>query len=135
MTFDEKAFMEEQRLAAERELGRPIPPEDWDGGTTVQPGENMFAVLGLPNAEERERKFRLSKRIKTIMRERGLTQTRVAELTSLSQSDVSKIVRGQLKGFSESRLYDVIAALGFDVEVRFVERADHAAGHVNLVDV
>lgn len=137
MSFDEKAFMEEKRLEAERELGVAIAPEDWGTGTTIETGENMFAALGLPNSAEREAKYRLAKRIKQVMRERGLKQTQVGDLTGLSQSDVSKIVRGQLRGFSESRLYDVIAALGFDVRVRveFIERADFAAGKVDLIEV
>lgn len=137
MSFDEKAFMEEQRLAAERELGVAIPPEEWGAGASVEPGENMFAALGLPGATEREAKYRLAKRIKQIMRERDLKQAQVAAMTGLSQPDVSKIVRGQLRGFSDSRLYDVIALLGFDVvvKVEFIARADHAAGKVDLVGV
>ena len=137
MSFDAEAFMEEQRIAAERELGTSIPSDEWHGGASVKAGDNMFAALGLPNAAEREAKYRLAKRIKQIIRERNLKQAQVAELTGLSQSDVSKIVRGQLRGFSESRLYDVIAALGYDVKVRveFVERADHAAGSVDLIGV
>ncbi len=136
MAFDKEAFMEARRREDERELGTAIEDDEWKSGATVNSGDNAFTALGLANSAEREAKSRLSRRIKSIVRERGLKQQQVADLTGLSQSDVSKVLRGQLRGFSESRLYDVIAALGFDVRVvvEFRERADHAAGRVELVE-
>jgi predicted XRE-type DNA-binding protein len=136
MAFDKEAFMDEQRREAERELGVPIDSEEWESGATVNSGDNAFAALGLANSAEREAKSRLSRRIKNIVRERELKQQQVADLTGLSQSDVSKILRGQLRGFSDTRLYDVIAALGFDVRVvvEFHARPGHAAGRVELVE-
>lgn len=136
MADDREIFMEAQRREAEQELGVTIDPAEWRSGASVNPGENAFAALGLPNAVEREAKNRLAARIKRIVRERELKQNQVAELTGLSQSDVSKIIRGQLRGFSESRLYDVIAALGYDVRVvvEFRERADHVAGRVEVLE-
>ena len=137
MAFDEQAFMEQKRLEAEKELGVAIRPEDWHGGTAIEPDQSAYKALGLTNAAEREAKARLARRIKSIVRERGLKQQQVADRSGLSQSDVSKILRGQLRGFSESRLYSVIAALGYDVRVvvEFHERADHAAGQVELAGV
>lgn len=136
MAFEYETFMNDRRREAEQELGVAIDPTDWQSGATVNSGENPFSVLGLPNAVEREAKGRLAMQIKAIVRERGLKQVQVADLTGLSQSDVSKILRGQLRGFSESRLYDVIAALGYDVRVvvEFRKRADHAAGRVELLE-
>ncbi|MNS17492.1 hypothetical protein D3C72_491680 [compost metagenome] len=136
MTDDRDILMETKRREAEAELGTPIDPDEWRSGAVVNPGENPFAALGLPNAAERDSKSRLAARIKRIVRERDLKQLQVAELTGLSQSDVSKVLRGQLRGFSESRLYDVIAALGYDVRVvvEFRERADHGAGRVEILE-
>lgn len=133
---ENERFMDEKRREAERELGGTIDPGDWKTGATVHPGENAFASLGLPNAVEREAKSRLAIQIKAIVRERKLKQVQVAELTGLSQSDVSKVLRGQLRGFSESRLYDIIAALGYDVRVvvEFRKRADQAHGHVEVLE-
>jgi predicted XRE-type DNA-binding protein len=136
MTDDRDVLMETKRREAEAELGTPIDPDEWRSGAVVNPGENPFAALGLPNAAERDSRSRLAARIKRIVRERDLKQHQVAELTGLSQSDVSKILRGQLRGFSESRLYDAIAALGYDVRVvvEFHERADHGAGRVEILE-
>ena len=135
MTFDKDAFMEEGRLKAEKKLGRAIASDDWKTGAVIEPDDNAFAKLGLPDSAERGAKQMLARSIRSIMRDRDLKQTQVAELTKLSQSDVSKILRGQLRGFSEARLCEVIAALGFDVRrrIEIIARPDHAAGRVELI--
>lgn len=109
---------------------------DHETGSVIQPGDNPFAVMGLANATERYAKMCLAKRFTEVVRRRDLKQTQVAAMTGLSQSDVSKILRGQLRGFSEARLRELIAALGIDVRVviEFHERADHSAGRVELVE-
>jgi predicted XRE-type DNA-binding protein len=136
MAFDEQAFMAERHQAAEHELGMAIAPEDYESGAIIRPGENPFEALGLANATEREAKMRLAKRFTDLVRRRELKQIQVAALTGLSQSDVSKLLRGQVRGFSEARLRELLAALGMDVRMvlQFHERADHSAGTVELVE-
>lgn len=116
MTFDEKQFLEEKRLEAERELGIPISPEDWETGSTIRPSGDVLEVMGrLADANERHLKVQLAFLIKKAIKSLELKQERVAQLTSLSQPDVSNIVRGRLQKYSVIRLLEVLLMLGGNV--------------------
>ena len=55
---------------------------------------NVFADLGLPNADEHLVKAQLVLKIDTIMKRRGLKQSEAATLFGVKQPDVSKMLRG-----------------------------------------
>jgi predicted XRE-type DNA-binding protein len=78
---------------------------------------NVFADLGLPDAEELESKAQLAYRITEIIRGRHLTQAEAAELLGATQPIVSKLMNGQLHGFSLERLVRFLNALDRDVEI------------------
>ena len=78
---------------------------------------NVFADLGLPDADERLAKADLAIEIGRVISERGLTQSDAAELMGVDQPKVSALVRGKLDGFSMERLYRYLNALGRDVEI------------------
>lgn len=78
---------------------------------------NVFADLGLPDAEAQHAKARLSRLIAKAIEARGLTQAAAAELLDTSQPKVSAVVRGQLAGFSMDRLFRYLTALGMNVRV------------------
>jgi predicted XRE-type DNA-binding protein len=52
-----------------------------------------------------------------ILAERGYTQTRAAEILGLPQPKLSRMLRGQFRGFSERKLMDFLTRLGRDVEI------------------
>ena len=79
---------------------------------------NVFADLGLPDAEERLLKATLAIRIAELIEKKGLTQTQVAQRTALDQPKISRLLRGQLSGFSVDRLFAILNRLGHSVEVR-----------------
>src|SRR5215204_4524621 len=79
---------------------------------------NVFADLGLPDAEESLLKAKLASRIAQLIEEKGLTQAQTAERIGLDQPKVSRLLRGQLSGFSADRLFAVLNRLGHSVEVR-----------------
>jgi predicted XRE-type DNA-binding protein len=83
---------------------------------TVSSG-NVFADMGLPDAEELLAKADLAIQISRIIEERGLTQAQAAEALGVDQPKVSALVRGRLEGFSMERLYRFLNALGQDVEI------------------
>ncbi len=86
--------------------------------TKVTPSSgNVFADLGLPNADEEAAKVDLAFEIKQIIEDRGLTQTEAAEIIGVDQPKVSALVRYKLDGFSMERLYRFLNALGRDVEI------------------
>jgi predicted XRE-type DNA-binding protein len=78
---------------------------------------NVFADVGVPNAEEHLVKAQLVHKIDKLMRERGLKQGQVAELCGIKQPDVSKMLRGDFRQFSVERLLRFLVALGQDVEI------------------
>ena len=78
---------------------------------------NVFADLDLPDAEELESKAQLAYRITEIIRGRHLTQAEAAELLGATQPIVSKLMNGQLHGFSLERLVRFLKALDRDVEI------------------
>jgi predicted XRE-type DNA-binding protein len=53
---------------------------------------NIFADLGLPNAEEHQLKAALVVQLKRLIAERGLTQVAAAKLIQMKQPDLSKLL-------------------------------------------
>jgi predicted XRE-type DNA-binding protein len=78
---------------------------------------NVFADLGLPDAEERLAKAELARRIFNIIVKRRLTQAQAADLLGIDQPKVSALTRGKLSGFSMERLFHFLNALGSDVQI------------------
>jgi predicted XRE-type DNA-binding protein len=79
---------------------------------------NVFADLGFEDSEERLLKAKLASKIAQLIDEKGWTQAQTAARTALDQPKVSRLLRGQLSGFSADRLFAVLNRLGHSVEVR-----------------
>lgn len=78
---------------------------------------NVFADLGLPNAEQLLAKAELTFQIAQIIEQRGLTQAQAAKVLGIDQPKVSALVRGKVLSVSMERLYRYLNALGSDVEI------------------
>jgi predicted XRE-type DNA-binding protein len=78
---------------------------------------NIFADLGLPNAEEHELKAALVVKLKRLIAERELTQTETAKLVEMNQPDLSRLLRGQFKLVSVEKLIRMLTAFDQDVEI------------------
>ena len=81
---------------------------------------NVFADLGLPDAEEVLHKADLTHRICEIIKARKLTQAQAAKILGVDQPKVSALVRGRLDQFSLARLIKFLNFL--DQEVKFTVR-------------
>ena len=79
---------------------------------------NVFADIGLKDSAERHLKAKLAKKIAQIVEKKCWTQTQTAERTALDQPKVSRLLRGQLSGYSADRLFAILNRLGHSVEVR-----------------
>lgn len=79
---------------------------------------NVFADMGLPNADELLLKAGLAMEINGIIHERKLTQTAAAGVLGLHQPEVSLLSRGRLQDFSIERLVRCLRALDASVEFR-----------------
>lgn len=78
---------------------------------------NVFADIGLPNADEHLVKAHLVYKISAIMKERKLTQIKAANLLGVKQPDISNMLRGQFSRVSVEKLLHYLVALGQDVEI------------------
>lgn len=84
---------------------------------TVTSSGNVFADLNLPNPEIARAKAELVRRIREIISDRRLSQTRAAALMGLDQPKVSALVRGRVDGYSLDRLFRFLNALGQEIEI------------------
>ncbi len=78
---------------------------------------NIFADLGMPNADEMLMKAELVRQINEIITQRKLNQLQAAEVLGIDQPKVSALMRGKLTGFSTERLFRFLNALGCDVQI------------------
>ena len=93
---------------------------------------NVFADLGRPDADVQLLKAELVTRIDDIIRRRRLTQTQAAELLGLSQSDVSRLLRGNFREYSVERLLRLLLALGRDVEIVVRKTSSRRRGRLSI---
>ena len=84
----------------------------------LEPGSgNVFADLGVADADEHLIKAGLVVKIDRIIRQRHLTQAAAAQLIGIDQPKVSAMLAGQFRGYSVERLMRFLVALGHDVEI------------------
>jgi predicted XRE-type DNA-binding protein len=103
--------------------------------TQIEQGSaNVYADLGLGDAEEMLVKAQLATKIGEIIRRRKLTQIQAAELLGIPQPKLSNMLRGQFRGISETKMIDCLTRLGRNVEI-VVKTAPRSktTGHVSVV--
>jgi predicted XRE-type DNA-binding protein len=91
---------------------------------------NVFADLGIADAEERHTKVHLAVAIQREILARGYSQVQAAELLSINQPKVSALLKFRLEGFSVERLMHFLTALGHDVEIVIKPRNPRRAGRI-----
>ncbi len=84
---------------------------------------NVFADLGLANADEMLAKAEMAAKIARLLEARKLTQKALAEMLDASQSDVSLLANHKFGRFSTERLMQFLVRLGQDVEITIRPRA------------
>ena len=67
----------------------------------------------------------MARRISDIICQKNLTQIEAAEILSIDQPKVSALTRGKLSGFSTTRLFRFLNALGSDVEIVVKPKPEH----------
>ena len=92
---------------------------------------NVFADLGLRDAEKLKIKSGLVIQILKAVRRLGLSQEEAGRRMGLSQPKVSGMFRGNFTNVSERKLMDCRNLLGYDIEIK-VKPAAKRVGHVKL---
>lgn len=84
----------------------------------VEPGTaNIFADLGLPDAENHLLKARLVGEVYRLTKERGLNQTQVGKIMGITQPEVSRLFKGHFREYSIERLMGFLTKFDRDVEI------------------
>lgn len=83
----------------------------------VEGSGNVFADLGLPDAEGLLLKGKLTLQLHHRILDLGLTQTQAAKQLGISQPEVCRLMKGRFTGFSAERLIALLNALEMDVEI------------------
>jgi len=102
-----------------------------DGIEIHRSSGNVFADLGLPDADQLKIKTGLVIEIRKAMRQLGLTQQAAAKRMGITQPKVSDMMRGEFANLSERKLMDCLTRLGFDIEIK-VRPAKFETGHLLL---
>ena len=101
--------------------------------TTAERGSgNVFADLGLADADTHLLKAELVTRIDAIVRQRGITQTEAARILGLSQPDVSRLLRGDFREYSLERLLRLLTTLGRDIDIVIRPLRSAAGGKLRI---
>ena len=96
---------------------------------------NVFADLGMPDADERQTKTRLAMAVNEIIQQRKLKQIDAARVLGIPQPRVSALVRYRLNEFSVEKLMGFLTSLGHDVEITIRPRVSDVAGVVSVLTV
>ena len=83
----------------------------------IESSGNVFADLGLPQAEEELTKAQLASHIRQVIKRQRLTQIAAAARMGIDQPKVSALLNGRLANFSSERLMRLLTALGQDVDI------------------
>jgi len=95
---------------------------------------NIFADIGLEDAEKMEVKARLAFKISEIIKYRHMTQTQAAKVLGMPQPKLSGMLRGQFRGISETKMLDCLNRLGRDVQIVVKKaRRSNAIGRTSVV--
>ena len=101
-------------------------------GVEVHRGSsNVYADLGLADAEKLKIKTGLVIEIRKAIKNLGLTQQAAADLMGITQPKVSDMMRGDFSNLSERKLMDCLTRLGYDIEIK-VRPAKAGVGHLML---
>ncbi|NUT13108.1 MAG: XRE family transcriptional regulator [Cupriavidus sp.] len=102
-----------------------------DGIEVEASSGNVFADLGVPDADKLRIKSGLAIEIKRAIRSLGLTQEEAAHRMGIPQPKVSGLLRGDFANLSERKLMDCLNRLGYDIEIK-VSPAMEPIGHLTL---
>ena len=101
--------------------------------TVTKGSGNVFQDLGFSEAKSAELIFKSSllQALQETIKERGWKQVEAVAQLGIDQAKVSKLLAGQMAGFSIERLIYFLSLLGQDVEVRVRKaRRGHKRGTV-----
>ncbi|MEK6742918.1 MAG: helix-turn-helix transcriptional regulator [Nitrospirota bacterium] len=100
----------------------------------VKGSMNVYADLGVADADEMFVKAQLATKIAEIIKLRKLTQIQAASLLGMPQPKLSNMLRGRFRGISETKMLECLTLLGRDVQIvaKSASRS-RRTGHVSVL--
>jgi predicted XRE-type DNA-binding protein len=92
---------------------------------------NIFADLGLPDADTHFLKAQIVSEIHRLAKERKLTQAQVGRRIGISQPEVSRMFKGHFREYSIERLMEFLT--GFDRDVEIVVKPHKKTGKAGRI--
>jgi predicted XRE-type DNA-binding protein len=95
---------------------------------------NVYADMGVPDADEMLVKAKLASKIEEIIKSRKWSQQQAADVLGIPQSKLSKMLNGHFRGISETKMIECLTRLGRDVQIVVgPARRRSLSGHVAVV--
>jgi len=79
---------------------------------------NVFADLGLENAEELLARAQIGVHVVKLIKDRGLKQKEASMLLGIAQPDVSRLLNGHFNRFTADKLLEFIRLLEYKVMIQ-----------------
>lgn len=98
----------------------------------IESSGNVFADIGLADADELDLKAGLVMKLADVMRKDGLTQTAAAARTGISQPDLSRALRGHLRDMSVDRLMRALTHLETEIDISFTHQGQPVGEPLHL---
>jgi predicted XRE-type DNA-binding protein len=89
-----------------------------------QGSDNIFADIGLKNADELLVRAQIGVEVLKILQARNLKQREIADLLGIKQSEVSHLMNGHFSRFSEGKLLTFLKKLDCEV-ILVINQPDH----------
>lgn len=93
-----------------------------DNAVHAHTADNVFADLGLDDADQLLIRAKLGHAVRMILKKKGLKQRAIAHLLNIDQAEVSKLMNGKYHLFSEGRLFGFLNRLDRKVTVQISPR-------------
>lgn len=100
--------------------------------TVTASSGNVFADIGLPNADQELLKAQLTTEIYRIIMRRKLTRTQAGKILGITQPDVALLMRNRSGTLSVEQLLSFLPSLGCDVGIR-IKRTRRRQGQVSII--
>jgi predicted XRE-type DNA-binding protein len=92
---------------------------------------NVFKDFGYKNPENAQTKSDLAFLIRRIIKQKKWTQEEAANFIGIDQPTISKIMKGQLSGFTMERLMKYLVSLGIGIEIKPIKQKSPSIHVVN----
>jgi predicted XRE-type DNA-binding protein len=79
---------------------------------------NVFADMGLNDAEELLTRAKLGSTVRQIIENRNLKQQEIANILKIEQPEVSQLMQGKYHLFSEGRLFEFLNKLNKKITIK-----------------